>query len=283
MKGRSYGLQNMDSVEDWGDGSWTVDCICGVTFDDGEEMVKCDECGVWVHTRCSRYVKGDDTFTCDKCKPNIDVVIAATMHNTEETEVTHLSDDHPTKTTSLKNKNKHNQIAVSEVDSSNSWTPFKLWTKKPIEERVHVQGIPGGDPSIFATLGKNSIFGPQLWKSTGYIPKKFNFQYEEFPCWDNDNHNGTGVLFSFSKDTSPVLASSLVASIDLRSDEKQTMAAKSLKEVNKVGNEDGGNVHNDVRDEDQSGKKKQKKMKISDKMVDTKKRSSHSSRTGDFI
>ncbi|AQK50385.1 hypothetical protein ZEAMMB73_Zm00001d049454 [Zea mays] len=25
-------------TDDWVDGSWTVDCSCGVTFDDGEEM-----------------------------------------------------------------------------------------------------------------------------------------------------------------------------------------------------------------------------------------------------
>ncbi|KAF5734372.1 hypothetical protein HS088_TW16G00821 [Tripterygium wilfordii] len=31
-------------------------------------MVNCDECRVWVHTRCSRYVKGEDLFTCNKFK-----------------------------------------------------------------------------------------------------------------------------------------------------------------------------------------------------------------------
>jgi hypothetical protein len=34
-------------IDDWVDGSWTVDCSCGVTFDEGEEMVSCDECSVW--------------------------------------------------------------------------------------------------------------------------------------------------------------------------------------------------------------------------------------------
>jgi hypothetical protein len=33
------------------DGSWTVDYVCDVNFDDGEEMLNCDDCGVWVHTR----------------------------------------------------------------------------------------------------------------------------------------------------------------------------------------------------------------------------------------
>ncbi|PON56912.1 Zinc finger, PHD-type, conserved site [Parasponia andersonii] len=68
MKGRSYHLQSSDLSDDWANGSWTVDCVCGVNFDDGEERVNCDECGVWVHTRCSWYVKGDDIFVCDQCK-----------------------------------------------------------------------------------------------------------------------------------------------------------------------------------------------------------------------
>jgi uncharacterized C2H2 Zn-finger protein len=54
-------------TDDWVDGSWTVDCSCSVTFNDGEEMVSCDECSVWVHTRCARYVRGVHTsFSCHK-------------------------------------------------------------------------------------------------------------------------------------------------------------------------------------------------------------------------
>jgi hypothetical protein len=49
-------------TDDCVDVSWTVDCSCGVTFDDSEEMVRCDECSVWVHTRCARYVHGVHTF-----------------------------------------------------------------------------------------------------------------------------------------------------------------------------------------------------------------------------
>ncbi|CAK9184435.1 unnamed protein product [Ilex paraguariensis] len=90
--------------------------------------------------------------------------------------------------------------------------PFRLWTDLPMEERVHVQGIPGGNPSLFG--GLSSVFSPELWKCTGYVPKKFNFQYSEFPCWDEkldvdrksaeENGNpvdkGAGVLFSLSKE-----------------------------------------------------------------------------------
>ncbi|KAE9589685.1 hypothetical protein Lal_00000114 [Lupinus albus] len=302
MKGRSHRPHNTDPPEDWGDGSWTVDCICGVTFDDGEEMVKCDECGVWVHTRCSRYVKGEDTFACDKCKGKT-AAAASAMHNTEETEVAQLLVELPTKTISMENQNKHNQIAAARVASSRSRLPLKLWNEKPIEDRVHVQGIPGGDPAFFAAQGTPSIFGPQLWKCTGYVPKKFNFQYKEFPFWNNDsdNDNGAGVLFSFSKDTGTVLASPVAALVDMTSEEK-TMEAKALKEMDMVVSEDVLNVQNGVTKEraflrpflvhcskkkkeelgpsqskDRSGK--QQRVKVAEKEDDPKRRSFHSSKT----
>ncbi|CAN7092209.1 unnamed protein product [Brassica rapa subsp. narinosa] len=123
----------MKPHDDWVDGSWTVDCVCGVNFDDGKEMVNCDECGVWVHTWCSRYAKGDDLFACHKCK--------------------------------IKNTN---GFMLKEV---------------PIEERVHVQGVPGGDLSLFENF--SSVSSRQLWKCSGYVPKKFRFQYREFACWDD--------------------------------------------------------------------------------------------------
>ncbi|TYH97927.1 hypothetical protein ES332_A12G274600v1 [Gossypium tomentosum] len=193
MKGRT---QRADTHDDWGDGSWTVDCICGVNFDDGEEMVKCDECGVWVHTRCSRYTKGEELFACDKCKNK------SNRNDSEETEVAQLLVELPTKTV--------------RIESSSTRRPFRLWTDIPMEERVHVQGVPGGEPGLFS--GLSGVFTPQLWKCTGYVPKKFNFQYREFPCWDenkeddnkngkqnefesgNPADNGAGVLFSLSKE-----------------------------------------------------------------------------------
>ncbi|XP_039046657.1 uncharacterized protein LOC120186894 [Hibiscus syriacus] len=192
MKGRTHRAEPHD---DWGDGSWTVDCICGVNFDDGEEMVKCDECGVWVHTRCSRYTKGEELFACDKCKNK------SNRNYSEETEVAQLLVELPTKTV--------------RIESSSTRRPFRLWTDIPMEERVHVQGVPGGEPGLFR--GLSGVFTPQLWKCSGYVPKKFNFQYREFPCWDEkkeDNKtgrlneiesgnladNGAGVLFSLSKE-----------------------------------------------------------------------------------
>lgn len=199
MKGRTHRLQSMDHHDDWVDGSWTVDCVCGVNFDDGEEMVNCDECGVWVHTRCSRYTKGDELFACDKCKGK------GNQNNSEETEVAQLLVELPTKTVRMESS------YVAHVPPRR---PFRLWTEKPMEERVHVQGVPGGNPSLFGRLPR--IFTPELWKCSGYVPKKFKFQYREFPCWDekkeadrgngNENeignlvNNGAGVLFSLSKE-----------------------------------------------------------------------------------
>lgn len=192
MKGRTH---RADPHDDWGDGSWTVDCICGVNFDDGEEMVNCDECGVWVHTRCSRYTKGEELFACDKCKRK------SSRNDSEEKEVAQLLVELPTKTV--------------RIESNYVGRP-KLWTDIPMEERVHVQGVPGGEPGLIG--GLSGVFTPHLWKCTGYVPKRFNFQYREFPCWDekkeDDNKNGklnkiengnpvdngAGVLFSLSKE-----------------------------------------------------------------------------------
>lgn len=295
MKGRSHRLQSSDPPDDWIDGSWTVDCICGVNFDDGEEMVNCDECGVWVHTRCSRYVKGDDMFACDKCKSKIN------RSDTEETEVAQLLAELPTKTMRMEN---------SFVPNGNPRRPFKLWTDIPMEERVHVQGIPGGDPSVFG--GLSSIFNPELWKCTGYAPKKFNFQYREFPCWDEspkreeENENpigkGAGVLFSLSKES--ILATPIAALVDMRAREGEDGfdLKKSLKEMKKCDSEDTeaamrvqdgmkkersllrSVVHSGKQKKEEFGTSKdrsgKKRVKTLEKEVEPKRRSSHSSKTG---
>ncbi|XP_060206691.1 uncharacterized protein LOC132634697 [Lycium barbarum] len=199
MKSRSHRLPAANPQDDWVDGSWTVDCVCGVNFDDGEEMVNCDDCGVWVHTRCVRYVKSEKLFACDKCKNK------ARRNDSEETEVAQLLVELPTKTLTM-NPPYPNTVTTRR--------PFRLWTDLPMEERVHVQGVPGGDPALFS--GLSSVFGRELWKCSGYAPKKFNFQYKEFPCWDDETReahdntrdkghemttsNGAGALFSLSRE-----------------------------------------------------------------------------------
>lgn len=294
MKGRSHRLQSSDPPDDWVNGSWTVDCVCGVNFDDGEEMVNCDECGVWVHTRCSRYVKGDDIFVCDKCKSKNN------RNDSEETEVAQFLVELPTKT-----------------DASNGppRRPFRLWTDIPMEERVHVQGIPGGDPTLFG--GLPSVFTPDLWKCTGYVPKKFNFRYREFPCWDDkerdakldeDNENpvdkGAGVLFSLSKES--VFTNPVAALVGLRGGDNEAAHDRkvSLKETKKWesqgldvrhsqnGVKESGLLrsvvlHSGKRKKEDSGTSKdrtgKKKARASEKEVDVNKRGAHSPRTGNLI
>lgn len=229
--GRSHRLQNVDSHDDWVDGSWTVDCVCGVTFDDGEEMVNCDECGVWVHTRCSKYVKGEELFACDKCKNKSGRNgggVSGNFNDSEETEVAQLLVEMPTKT-----------VRIEGSCNGTGRRPVRLWTDIPMEDRVHVQGIPGGDPGLFSGMSK--VFTPDLWNCGSYVPKKLNFQYREFPCWDEEDNgqekrcendlrngngnetaeeNGAGMLFSLSKEavlTAPVAA----AVVELRGREGQ--------------------------------------------------------------
>ncbi|CAI9093353.1 OLC1v1028836C5 [Oldenlandia corymbosa var. corymbosa] len=200
MKSRSHRIpsSSVEHKDDWVEESWTVDCVCGVNFDDGEEMVNCDECGVWVHTRCSRYLKTDKSFVCDKCKNNGHRSNHRRLrHNnndsSEETEVAQLLVELPTKTLRRMDNNSlpppppplPSSVKTSALTTSSR--PSKL--DIPIEERAHVQGVPGGgDPTLFS--GVSSIFGAQLWKSTGYIPKKFNFRYREFPSWDEEDKEG---------------------------------------------------------------------------------------------
>ncbi|RWW40697.1 hypothetical protein BHE74_00053875 [Ensete ventricosum] len=220
MKGRSQRLPPAEPPDDWGDGSWTVDCSCGVTFDDGEEMVSCDECGVWVHTRCSRYVRGEPSFACHNCKAAArrlrSASAAAVGHfplpvDTEETEVAQLLVELPTKTDACPPPP---PPPLQPADSAAGPHRRRLWAEIPLEDRVHVQGVPGGEPNLFG--GLSSIFTSQLWKCTGYVPKKFNFRYREFPCWEeeeekkegeeegeNPANRGADVLFSLSKEILP--------------------------------------------------------------------------------
>lgn len=81
MKGRFNCFFIFDLFDDWVNGFWIVDCICGVNFDDGEEMVNCDECGVWVYICCFCFVRGEKFFVCDKCKSKLN------RNDSEEIEV----------------------------------------------------------------------------------------------------------------------------------------------------------------------------------------------------
>ncbi|GAB4835053.1 hypothetical protein Ancab_033321 [Ancistrocladus abbreviatus] len=300
MKSRSHRLPISDPPDDWVDGSWTVDCICGVNFDDGEEMVNCDECGVWVHTRCSRFVKGEKSFVCDKCKSK------NSRNDSEETEVAQLLIELPTKTIKMNNNPPY---PLSNPPSCPR--PYRLWAQRPYEERVHVQGIPGGDPALFR--GVSTIFSAELWKCTGYAPKKFGFRYQEFPCWDehlgdnvrveqdseNVSDKGAGVLYSLSKES--VLTALAAASAhtptqtdDSHSDKKSSKEKNwekqdaSNKEMHNIEKKERGLVRPIVL---QSGKRKReelgtskdrigkKKTKTIDREYDAKKNKVHAIRS----
>ncbi|KAJ1270383.1 hypothetical protein BS78_06G048500 [Paspalum vaginatum] len=159
-------------ADDWVDGSWTVDCSCGVTFDDGEEMVSCDECSVWVHTRCARYVRGVHTsFSCHKCRRSKRAPSSA-----DEAEVAELLAELPT----------HRPPPL-----------YRRWAEVPLPARVHVHGLPGGgDAALFRGA---PAFSAALWRCTGYVPKRFGFRYCEFPSWADDN-DGADALFALARD-----------------------------------------------------------------------------------
>lgn len=50
--------------------TWRVECTCGARDDDGERMVACDMCDVWLHTRCEGIDDSDvvpPLFLCGRC------------------------------------------------------------------------------------------------------------------------------------------------------------------------------------------------------------------------
>ena len=52
---------------------WTVSCMCGTGDDDGERMIACDKCGVWMHTRCVGIrdsANAPKHWICPNCSPN---------------------------------------------------------------------------------------------------------------------------------------------------------------------------------------------------------------------
>ncbi|KAF8779821.1 hypothetical protein HU200_002085 [Digitaria exilis] len=173
-------------ADDWVDGSWTVDCSCGVTFDDGEEMVSCDECSVWVHTRCARYVRGVHTsFSCHRCRRSKRAPSSA-----DEAEVAELLAELPT----------HRPPPL-----------YRRWAEVPLPARVHVHGLPGGgDAALFRGA---PAFSAALWRCTGYVPKRFGFRYCEFPSWADDN-DGADALFEMAREKPREIADAVSLGIE---------------------------------------------------------------------
>lgn len=166
MGGKGPPRPSSSESDDWGDESWIVDCPCGVNYDDGEEMVECDECGVWVHTACCRVAKGLPTFVCDKCKTKKKL-------KEKESEVAQLLADFPSEPLNFEQERNHHEKPETYI------TGHQNSSEIPIEERAHVHGIPGGDPSFF--VGAPEVCCRQLWKDTGYVPKLLKLEYKELP------------------------------------------------------------------------------------------------------
>uniref|UniRef100_A0A0E0DBJ4 Zinc finger PHD-type domain-containing protein n=1 Tax=Oryza meridionalis TaxID=40149 RepID=A0A0E0DBJ4_9ORYZ len=161
-------------ADDWGDGSWTVDCSCGITYDDGEEMVSCDECNVWVHTRCARYVRGVHiSFSCHNCKAK------RAPSSADEAEVAEL---------------------LAELPTHRPRPLYRRWAEVPLPSRVHVHGLPGGtDTALFRSAAHSPVFSSALWRCAGYVPKRFGFRYCEFPYWADDK-DGANALFALARE-----------------------------------------------------------------------------------
>ncbi|XP_024365636.1 uncharacterized protein [Physcomitrium patens] len=182
MGGKAHPPSSSES-DYWGDESWTVDCPCGVSFDDGEEMVECDECAVWVHTACCRVPKGLTTYVCDKCK---------SKKKKESEEAPEIPEAAPSV-----------DLPFSGADTLHTTDLVRKPNEVPILDRVHVQGIPGGDPSLFVNVSK--VFSQQLWKYTGYVPKAFHTKCKDIPslpCIDDTLERFLSLLSS-RKEASP--------------------------------------------------------------------------------
>lgn len=47
---------------------WVVNCPCGTRDDDGEAMVSCDACEIWMHTRCVNVPDDTHGWLCKSCE-----------------------------------------------------------------------------------------------------------------------------------------------------------------------------------------------------------------------
>lgn len=59
-----------DAVCAGGFEDWVVSCSCGTHVDDGERMVACDVCEIWMHTRCQGMPDAEpipNEFVCYQC------------------------------------------------------------------------------------------------------------------------------------------------------------------------------------------------------------------------
>mmetsp|Transcript_62836 Transcript_62836/g.199024 ORF Transcript_62836/g.199024 Transcript_62836/m.199024 type:complete len:119 (+) Transcript_62836:413-769(+) len=70
LRASGSGLSMASDDKSQDDMTWTVDCICGVQYDDGEEMIECESCCVWVHIICEHVPRGAEHYICQRCVSN---------------------------------------------------------------------------------------------------------------------------------------------------------------------------------------------------------------------
>uniref|UniRef100_A0A0E0ME41 PHD-type domain-containing protein n=1 Tax=Oryza punctata TaxID=4537 RepID=A0A0E0ME41_ORYPU len=73
IKGRCIGGERRFAIYrmERGVDKWTVKCSCGAKDDDGERMLSCDSCHMWMHTRCagiSDFDRVPKRYVCKSCK-----------------------------------------------------------------------------------------------------------------------------------------------------------------------------------------------------------------------
>ncbi|TYJ15255.1 hypothetical protein E1A91_A10G172300v1 [Gossypium mustelinum] len=83
VRGRCLGKNGLSKYRlERGVERWTVDCTCGAKDDDGERMLACDVCGVWLHTRCFGINESDAVpakFVCSRCKESLQMTLCCTV------------------------------------------------------------------------------------------------------------------------------------------------------------------------------------------------------------
>ncbi|KAF7013548.1 hypothetical protein CFC21_027623 [Triticum aestivum] len=175
-------------------------------------MVSCDDCSVWVHTRCARYVRGVHTsFSCHNCRHK------RAPSSADETEVAELLAELPT----------HRPPPL-----------YRRWAEVPLPARVHVHGLPGGgaDASLFRGPPSSTAFSAALWRCAGYVPKKFGFRYCEFPSWAEDkdkraedkDKDGADALFAMAREKREETAPAPAARLSLPIGNKGNKNAQTL-------------------------------------------------------
>ncbi|GAQ85164.1 RING/FYVE/PHD zinc finger superfamily protein [Klebsormidium nitens] len=179
---------NTSESEDWGDDGWTVACPCGITYDDGEEMVECDACRVWVHTRCCRVPRGLTHYVCERCRGEQhrkqlreEVEVAALLADLPSARSTPFDERSPFFSNSSTSFPDTEPASLAERTLAlQSQTSFDegYSIDFPLSQRVHTHGVTGGEE---VALSGAPFFSKQLWRHQLMVPKPMDLQAPELP------------------------------------------------------------------------------------------------------